>query len=235
MCGRFALTFKDVEAIIEELGIDSWDDMNEFSPSYNIAPSHVSPILYQDGIKMVKSMTWGVNSDYIYQYTTAHTHSHQIINIRSDTLVDKDDFEHWSNTHRCIVIASGYYEWEKRGKLKIPHYFYPSSQGVMLLAGLWFHDDSDTEGSGLYYAIVTTAAPEQIKHIHHRMPVILPNRAMSLWLSTEDIRQDAIGSLLANEELDLTSHTVPQLVNSPTNNYPDCIREQNYPEQPDLL
>ena len=113
---------------------------------------------------------------------------------------------------RCLIIADGWYEWLREERNKQPYYFHFDHK-VFSFAGIYTQYNG-TNGC----AIVTKEAEESIKHIHHRMPVILDKNDESAWLAGKD-------HIASNASMNIKFHPVSKMVNSPSNNSGNCIKE----------
>ena len=216
MCGRKAL-IKNEKAIIEELMIDQWQ-IEDHGPSYNIAPTHYSPILIQDkGNRLVKRMRWGL----IPEWSKNDSFASKMINARIETITTKPSYRKLIYQNRCVVISDGYYEWKQNSGHRGPYFIRRTDGHLLLFAGLWTIWRSPT-GLMLTYTIVTTKAQKDIAHIHGRMPLILDHSNMDEWINVQNddfnINDDAICSIIALEH-----YPVSDLVNSSSNNSKRCI------------
>ena len=110
-----------------------------------------------------------------------------VFNARSETAAEKPMFRDGMRARRCLVPASHYFEWEKRGRERVKYAIRPAGRGVMYMAGIYRIEDGAPA-----FAILTREPSEQIAFIHDRMPVILPADARDAWL---DARNDAQGVL----------------------------------------
>ena len=99
MCGRKTLT-KDVQSIIEEMGIESWHDSGLYQLSYNIAPSQSSPVMVDDMGRHAKMMKWGL----IPNWATDASVGSKLINARAETLLEKPSYQNLVPTQRCICL-----------------------------------------------------------------------------------------------------------------------------------
>ena len=217
MCGRKTLTKGKIE-IIEELFVDEWEDDFDWEPSYNIAPTQISPILLNDGKRKVKPMYWGL----VPSWAKDKTISAKMINARSETLGEKPSFQSLIYQKRCIVISDGYFEWKREGSKKIPYYICDPDGKLLPMAGLWDEWDDKQEKKWLTYTVITTDPSNQINQIHNRMPVILDKLEMDLWINFDYPPNEALTCLKPYEKL-LELYPVSTFVNSPANNSNQCI------------
>ena len=217
MCGRKTLTKGKIE-IMEELFVDEWEDDFDWEPSYNIAPTQISPVLLNDGKRKVKPMFWGL----VPSWAKDKTIGAKMINARSETLGEKPSFQSLIYQKRCIVISDGYFEWKREGKKKKPYYIRDPDGKLLPMAGLW-DEWVDKQGKKwLTYTVITTDPSNQINHIHNRMPVILDKLEMDLWINFDCPPNEALTCLKPYEKL-LELYPVSTFVNSPANNSNQCI------------
>ncbi|MFC1535855.1 SOS response-associated peptidase [Candidatus Neomarinimicrobiota bacterium] len=218
MCGRKTLT-KDMQSIIEELAIEEWENPDNYLPSYNIAPTQNSPILIDNGKRIVKSMRWGL----ISSWAKDQKFGARMINARIETLTEKPSYRNLVSDNRCIVIADGYYEWKMVGDKKVPYYFKDPDNKLLPMAGLydaWKHPDGYIIPS---YTIITKEAQKNIAEIHNRMPIILTQAHLDKWLKTENFSVPIALEIASNSRIVLDKYPVSSLVNFAKNNSPDCI------------
>lgn len=190
MCGRFALATTPAEV----RDIFNYEETPNFPPRYNIAPTQpIATVRLENGERAFRLVRWGLIPSWVKEpdgFTL-------LINARSETAAEKPAFRAAMRRRRCLVPASGFYEWRKVGKgAKQPYWVAPREGGVIAFAGLWESwagkDGSDIETG----AILTTSANAALKHIHHRMPVVIGPKDFDLWLSGEAVSTDEAASLL---------------------------------------
>jgi putative SOS response-associated peptidase YedK len=230
MCGRYTHLYKWKQ--IHDLLSLKWPSGGqlELDFSYNVAPTQSAPIvrLNQEGERGMTLAKWGL----IPSWAKDPKIGNSLINARADTAATKPAFRAAFKKRRCLVPVSGFYEWQKLegSKAKQPWYIKPAGGGVMCFAGLWEWWKAEGEqglgeGSGGVesFTIVTTDANEQMKAIHHRMPVILEPESFDAWLDP-GTKPEALQALLvpaADGVLDM--HRVSALVNKPQNNAVQCV------------
>ena len=219
MCGRKTLT-KDVESIIQEMGIESWRDSGSYQLSYNISPSQSSPVMIDDMGRHVKMMKWGL----IPNWATDASIGSKLINARAETLLEKPSFKNLVSNQRCIVLSDGYFEWKRSNSRAIPYYVYNPNNKILPMAGLWDFWKNNSGKNIFSYTIITTQTNSNLKDIHHRMPVILDLKQIDPWLKVHNISVADTMSLLVPFQNDLHFHQVSTIVNSPRNNRIGCIR-----------
>lgn len=177
-------------------------------------------MIINDGRISVKLMQWGL----VPSWAKDPAIGDWMINARAETLTEKPSFKRLVGKKRCLVLTDGFYEWRKEGKRKIPMRFVLKSREPFAFAGLW---DSwrKPEGDELQsYTIITTQANELLKPVHDRMPVILDSLAQKTWLDPEVTEPRVLTVLLQSFPSELMeAYDVSTLVNSPTNDRPECI------------
>ena len=175
MCGRFTLTTTNDE-MRERFGVVITQNLK---PSWNIAPSNQSVILHSDGLE---------NKAFQAEFGFASSQpSKRIINARSESLTEKPTFSPLVHQNRCLVIASGWYEWSAD---KTPYHVQLNDGRVMAMAGLFRPANAQQKSQ---FVIITTQADQALKSIHHRCPAILPMASWQDWLSGDAGR--ALGHL----------------------------------------
>ena len=218
MCGRKTLTKGKLE-IIEELSVEDWEDDYDFEPSYNVAPTQTHPILIHSNRRAVRGMRWGLVPFWAKDIKMGA----RMINARSETVSEKPSFRNLIKRNRCIAIADGYFEWQRKGSQKQPYFIHRPDNRLLPLAALWDRWQQP-DGSDLHsYTILTCAPSSDLAFIHDRMPVILADSKMDTWLSDSLAEQEEILSLLHPPEAQLEFYPVSTQVNSVTNNSPENI------------
>ncbi|MCL4871711.1 MAG: SOS response-associated peptidase [Anaerolineae bacterium] len=219
MCGRFALT-----ASPEQIALAfSLAEMPTLAPRYNIAPSQpVAAVrLNRDiGQRELTHFHWGL----IPSWAKDPAIGYKMINARSETAAEKPSFRNALKYRRCLVPVSGFYEWQKVGKGKQPHYIHLAEQPVLAIAGLWEHWQS-ADGSEIESCTLLTTTPNELmRPLHDRMPVILHPDDYTLWLNPQQTDAAALQPLFRPFPAELmTAYPVSTLVNSPMNDRPECV------------
>ncbi len=194
MCGRFTLNVTSSK--LTEY-FDLTGDL-DFSPSWNIAPfSQINPIVADEsGSKHLKSMRWGL----IPSWAKDETIGNKLINARSETIAEKPSFRSAFKRRRCLIPASGFYEWKTENVIKQPWYISLVSGEPMAFAGLWETWNSK-EGEGIESCcIITTAANSFMEPIHDRMPATLNPEQWPLWLSQQEHLPYKLLPLICSQE-----------------------------------
>lgn len=207
MCGRFVITAPD-EAIARLFDARPANDLPE-GPRYNVCPTQpVATIRTEGESRLLAPMRWG----FLPHWYKSPTDGPLLINARSETISEKPAFRAACRERRCIIPATGFYEWTKdeEGK-RLPWYITRSDGALLAFAAVW-QDWQRDDTSHRTCAIVTTQAAEDIGEIHHRCPVILEPRDWAKWLGEEG--HGAATLMRAPEVGTLQWHRVDPKVNS---------------------
>ena len=216
MCGRYVIEIS-ADLVRKVFGVV---DVPQWTARYNIAPTQRVPVIRQraDSTRQLVLMRWGLIPSW------AKGVGEGLINARAETVNEKPLFRQLFRQRRCILPATGFYEWQKVDKHKIPHFVRLKNQMPMPFAGIW---DSWRAPDGQVVescAILTTAANGAVGSIHERMPVILHPDEFGQWLDREQHDQATLMPLLAPYPSDcLEVYPVSTLVNSVANDQPECI------------
>jgi putative SOS response-associated peptidase YedK len=228
MCGRFTLTLPLGQL---ELAFPWITPPAELAPRYNIAPSQEVAVVPNKGEDRLEFFRWGL----IPFWAKDPKIGNRMINARAETLAEKPSFRAAYRRRRCLVLADGFYEWQKvpGRRTKTPYYLRMKSGAPFALAGLW-ETWSAPDGSVVPSCTVITTRPNAlVKPIHNRMPVILPQEAYRQWLDPADQLPARLQPLLRPYPAEeMTAYPVSTLVNSPRNDLPDCIVASGEPLEP---
>jgi putative SOS response-associated peptidase YedK len=148
----------------------------------------------------------------------------RLINARSETAAEKPSFRAAFQRRRCLVIADGFYEWQKQNGTKQPFFIHLRDQRPFAFAGLWERwqgPDADMIES---CTLLTTEPNDLLRLVHNRMPVILHPDDYTLWLDPEVGQRDLLQPLLRPfPAQEMGAYPVSRFVNSPDNDTPKCI------------
>jgi putative SOS response-associated peptidase YedK len=216
MCGRFTLQIP-AELLAELFGLP---DPSEVPARYNIAPTQQVAVIREreGGGNRLDFLKWGL----IPSWAKDPSIGSRMINARSETLEEKPAFRTPFKFRRCLVPASGFYEWEVLGGKKVPRYFRLRDGAPMVFAGLWESWRAPDGASVESCTILTTAANSLVEPLHLRMPVILKPGDFSTWLDRNDPGK-LKGLLLPYPAEGMEGWTVSTLANSVKNDHPELI------------
>lgn len=215
MCGRLA-TLLPVEAMAQMFAALPANNL-PFSPNYNICPTDDLSVVVSDAGRRLVAMRWGL----VPQWYKTLNDGPLLINARADTLAEKPAFREACRTRRCLIPATGFYEWAKGGNdARLPWYFERSDAAPVVFAGIWQSwDMGDVPLNSC--AIVTTAANGPMSSVHHRMPVIIEPADWPLWLG--EAGTGAATLMQPAPDDTLRFHRVSTEVNSSRAGGPDLI------------
>lgn len=217
MCGRFTLA-----ATSEDLKDHySLQELPFVAPRYNIAPTQpVAAVrLNEKGVREFTHFQWGL----IPSWAKDPAMGAKMINARSETAAEKPAFRAAFKRRRCLIPASGFYEWRKANGHKQPMYIHEANHGILSLAGLWEIWQSPDGGLLETCTILTTTPNELMNPIHDRMPVILDPADYSMWLDSQT-QPDQLQHLLRPADPErLAVYPVSTAVNRVQNDSPECI------------
>lgn len=227
MCGRYVLSILP-DALVEMFGLGRLETPETEAelglPRYNIAPTQSVAVTLGESPDALSAVKWGL----IPSWAKDATIGSQLINARGETIAEKPAFRAAFKRRRCVVYASGFYEWRKEdptGKIKTPLYIQLKSAEAFAMAGLWEVWKSPEGVLRRTCTIVTTEPNELLASVHNRMPVILPAEARAIWLDPE-APLDAVGSVVRSyPAADMRFHEVSRRVNTPRNEDPTLIVE----------
>lgn len=177
MCGRFAVTLPH-DAMAQLFEATPANDLPD-PVNYNVCPTtRISVIRAGEGHRMLQPMRWG----FLPHWYKTPNDGPLLINARAETIAEKPAFRSACRTRRCLIPATGFYEWTKDADgNRLPWYIFRADGAPLVMAGIW--QDWSQDGMDLRScAVVTTGANVAMQKIHHRMPVILPPEDWAMWL-----------------------------------------------------
>lgn len=219
MCGRYTLhgphsRFRD------HFDVEAWPD---FADRYNIAPSAWAPVVRRspEGSRVADLLRWGL----VPHWAKLETLGARLTNARSESIADKPSFRTAYRRRRCLVPASGFYEWQTvAGQTwKQPYYITLKGGGPMAMGGLW-ESWTNSDGEILRtFCVITTGANAAMAPIHDRMPVLLRPADWAAWLDARtDVAQlapllapppsDAIRAWPVSRKVSRASEEGPELI-----------------------
>ena len=219
MCGRYLLN-TDLNAL--QLRFKFVNTEVEITPRYNIAPSQPVAAVRagEGGARELTLLQWGL----IPSWAKDPAIGSRMINARAETAAEKPSFRAAMKRRRCLIPASGFYEWARVGAAKQPFFIRMKEGRPFALAGLWEQwcgeDGSELETC----AILTTSPNEMTAKIHPRMPVIIAPGDYGRWMDPANEKPGTLEPLLRPYPAgEMEAHTVSRHVNNPRNDEPACI------------
>jgi putative SOS response-associated peptidase YedK len=217
MCGRFAIATPRFSGIERVLGVT----FQPIAPRYNIAPTQNIPVIRQSeqGYEMT-DLRWGL----IPFWSKTPTTEYSTFNARIESVATKPAFRGPFRSRRCLIPASGLYEWKQEGGRKQPYYITGEDDEGIAIAGLW---DEWRDISGFILAsctILVGPANERVAPIHDRLAIILPETAYAAWLDPKaDLAQikellhpypsDQMRCWPVSTAVNLAHNSAPELIN----------------------
>lgn len=226
MCGRFQLSVKG-KTISERFNVEVFDE--KYKPSYNCAPGQYLPVITNDNPKILQWFFWGFTPAWAVNRADIKPQ----INGRSESLDTKASFKQAAQQRRCLIPASGFYEWQTKGP-KQPFHIYLKNSDLFTFAGIWESYQTAKGESINSFCIITKAATQQMSTIHHRMPVMLNQNNERDWLlaDTEEKRLELYSTI---SDDDLGFNPVSTRVNDIRNNDETLLKHWKFPEQKSLF
>jgi putative SOS response-associated peptidase YedK len=235
MCGRFVLK-TDLARLLDTFRASVLEP-HEFRPRYNIAPSQEIPVVVSvaTGDRSVQWMKWGL----IPSWSGDKSMASSLINARAETAAEKPSFRAPFRSRRCIVPATGFYEWKSGGgKRKVPHLIEVDGQPLFAMAGLWdrweVRDLSGNKSGEIIetFSILTVDAIPELQWLHHRMPRIVSGAELEQWLDPASDPAELTEWIARPPEVRIRHRAVTRDVNSPQNDSPELL---DTPPETDLF
>ena len=217
MCGRYSL-IADLGELAKRYEFDG--DGLALKPAYNVAPTQDVLTVVGGEARRGGFMRWGL----IPWWAKNASIGSRMINARAETVSEKPAFLDALRRRRCLVLADGFYEWQRTGSVRKPMRVVMRSGEPFAFAGLW-SVWRDPDGNRIpSCAIITTTANDLLRPVHDRMPVVLPRELEELWLDRSIDDPGALGSVLTPYLDDaMEAYEVSTLVNSAANDGPEVI------------
>jgi len=205
------MTWAQVHAFSQ--GLDLVVPDAEPQPSFNVAPTQaVWTIIGEDEGAIAQQLRWGLVPGWARDIKVGSA----LINARIETVAEKPSFRSAWKTRRCIVPVSGYYEWRPESGIKQPYWIHDSQGPMLLFGGIW-ENWKTPDGEWLRsFAIITTAAGDDMVELHDRTPLMLSGEVLDAWLHAG--ADEAMAIALSVPLPELAWHPVSRAVGSPRSN-----------------
>ncbi|MGG6241904.1 SOS response-associated peptidase [Nodosilinea sp. AN01ver1] len=222
MCGRFSLnqTGEDLAAAFHLKAVPP------VAPRYNVAPTQpVATVVAtpEQPEPHFHLLQWGLVPSWAKDAAIGS----RMINARAETVAEKPSFRAAFKRRRCLILADGFYEWQRQGdgQPKQPHYIFLKDHQPFAFAGLWEHWHDPVSGGELQTCTILTTDPNELMEpIHNRMPVILPAEDYATWLDPSYYQPQTLQAMLRPYEAEaMERYPVSKAVNKPQHDAPDCI------------
>lgn len=219
MCGRFTLTDPDADLAVQF----NLPEIPDLRPRYNIAPTQPVAAIRVSSRGPDREMVllhWGL----IPFWAQDPGMGARLINARSETAAEKPAFRAAFRKRRCLVVADGFYEWQKQNGTKQPFYIRLRGSRPFAFAGLWERWEGADASVIESCTLLTTQPNDLLRPVHNRMPVILQPKDYDLWLDPDVQQADLLQPLLRPyRAAEMAAYPVSRWVNSPANDDPRCI------------
>jgi len=219
MCGR-----KIIKAKVREYA-SMFDVLNvpEIVPNYNVAPTQQVPVVRLKTEEKKREMVmfkWGL----IPAWAKDPAIGSRMINARADTVAEKPAFREAFRRRRCLMVADGFYEWQKTNGKKQPYFIGMKDESPFAFAGLWELWEDPFMGPIESCALITTDANDIVRPIHDRMPVILEPKSYEKWLDPDMKDSGRLQELLVPLPAEqMKTYPVSTMVNKVENNCPELL------------
>lgn len=233
MCGRYYRR-SDKQKIAEEFQVKHVGDFPLPPADYNVAPSTMQPVIRNnrdDGERELVSLRWGLVPFWTSDLKSFKGFS--TINARAETIATSQTYrEPFRKGRRCLIPASGFYEWKrvggkmapKKDQEKVPFAFDLANGHMLAFAGLWDARKNPADGSWLQtFTIITTEANELMAPVHDRMPVILHPGEFNRWLERGETHQPPVDLLRPFPADEMEAFEVSKDVGNVRNNTPELL------------
>ena len=156
--------------------------MLDLAPRFNAAPTQTLPVIVRQSPNHLALMRWGLVPSWAKDASIGS----RMINARVETVAEKPAYGRLLRRQRCLVPASGFYEWKREGRRRTPFYFHLRDDAPFAFAGLWdVWTNPEGRGEVHSYTIVTCPANAVVAPVHDRMPVMLEREAEETWLDPD--------------------------------------------------
>lgn len=221
MCGRYIFT-EEPRKLYRRYDVGASKKIQlETQAMYNIAPGSLVPVVTRNSLNTIEIMKWGL----IPHWAKDPKIGYKLINARAETVAQKPSYRSSFKNKRCLVPATGFYEWQQTKEGKVPHLIQMKNHEIFSFAGIYdvWKDIESKEFKT--FSIITTAPNELMEPIHNRMPVILDKKEENLWLEKETQEEDLIKALNPFPGTKMEAFIVSSKVNSPRNQGKELIQK----------
>ena len=219
MCGRYAL-YAETEELLAAYAVQSDAGTPRLEPRYNIAPTQDVPIVVAErGARRLRLVRWGLVPA---QWATPDERRAPLINARAESVAARPVFRRAYAGSRCLVPASGFFEWRRADGVRQPWFVTIDSGGPLAFAGLhdvWQRDDQPAVPS---CTIITVPPNSLVAGLHDRMPALLSAEDWESWLDPAAPRE-ALRQLLRPAEVSLSLYPVTPRMNHHAYEEPDAV------------
>lgn len=227
MCGRFTRATTTADELRHRFPLG--ESVVDLGQRYNVAPGdQVVTVAAREGVAAGRMLRWG----FVPPWARDPSVGYKMINARAETVAEKPAYRDAFAKRRCLILADGFYEWQREGRAKQPFHITRADGAPFAFAGLWtgWKDPADDQWLRTC-TIVTTEANEKIAGIHPRMPVILDPRDEQTWIDPETPAERLQALLRPLPAEGTNARAVSKAVNNARYDGPECLAD---PEPADL-
>ena len=224
MCGRFTLATTTADALRQRFPLG---ESVEIEQRFNVAPGdQVVTVGVREGVPTGRMLRWGL----VPPWARDPSIGYRMINARAETVAEKPAFRTSFARRRCLILADGFYEWQREGRAKQPFHITRADGRPFAFAGLWtgWRDpaiEDEDEAWLRTCTIVTTEANAKITGIHPRMPVMLEPGEEQIWLDPERPQEELLRLLHPLPEDETRFRAVSRAVNNARYDGPQCLAD----------
>lgn len=218
MCGRYLLEPRQPQVVGSFFGLEETD----FGTRWNVAPTQEMPVvrLDEEGKRQVARLRWGL----IPSWSKEAAVGQRMINARAETVAEKPSFRSAWKSRRCVVPATGWYEWQAVEAGKQAWLLRRADAEFTPFAGLWESWQDPAGGRVLEtFTILTTEAVPELASVHNRMPVVLEPEDFGAWLGDGGALPDLAALCRPRPGRSWIQTAVSARVNNPRHESPDCV------------
>lgn len=242
MCFYYCLTKKNPSKIIENKVVKE-EQLSLFNNTFlvNGFDNPAMPVITDEKPDKIQFFHWGIIPSWVKDQETAKSIRNNTLNAKAETIFERASFKHSIKEKRCLIICSGFFEWQKIKGKKYPYYISLKDDEVFVFGGIWSSwTDRETGEIINTYSVITVEANELLANIHNtkkRMPLIMEPEDALKWIDKE-LTVDEIKKLMKPfNSSKMKAHTVRKFVPARPDDSksPEVIAYYYYPELVDLF
>jgi putative SOS response-associated peptidase YedK len=224
VCGRFTLATTTADELRQRWPLG---ESVEIEQRFNVAPGdQLVTVGVREGVPTGRMLRWGL----VPPWARDPSIGYRMINARAETVAEKPAFRTSFARRRCLILADGFYEWQRQGRAKQPFHITRADGRPFAFAGLWtgWKDPAIEDEDRAWLrtcTIVTTEANDKITGIHPRMPVMLEPDEEQIWLDPERPQDELLRLLHPLPEEETSFRAVSRAVNNARYDGPECLAD----------
>ena len=217
MCFYYCLTKKNPSKLIENKIVKE-EQLSLFNDTFlvNGFDNPAMPVITDDKPEEIQFFHWGLIPTWVKDNETAESIRNNTLNAKAETIFEKASFKHSIIKKRCLILCSGFFEWQKIKGKKYPYYISLKDDEVFVFGGIWSSwADKETGEIMNTYSIITVEANEFVSHIHNtkkRMPLILEPEDALKWISNTLSEKEIRYMMKPFDSSRMKAHTVLKFI-----------------------